>query len=179
MIPHGTPSRLLALDAPYVDQKYTPADVEVALPMAALGELHREGHIGAPAPNHASFCGGILRPLPGLADSVESLHRALRDDGTTGVILLPTCSICVQTTCILARELEKRGMPTVAISLLPELSAIVGAPRTLVVRFPFGAPAGDPGNGDLHRAVLSEAIDLLLEAKAAGEVRTSALAWRR
>ena len=178
VIPHGTGSDGLALDAPYVDEKYVKHDLEVALPMRALDRLHEERRVGPPAANHFSFTGGIVHPLPGLAESAEKLAAILREDGTDAVLLLPTCSLCVQTVSVVARELESRGIPTVTVSLIPELSEIVGAPRTLTVHFPFGAPCGNPGNPELHRAVLSEMLDLLGGAKAPGEIRASGNAWR-
>ena len=179
VIPHGTESGGLALDAPYVDEKYIQDDLEVLLPMKALERLYKEKLIGRPASNHFSFTGGIVHPLPGLADSAEKLAEMLREDGTGAALLLPTCSLCVQTVSVVARELESRGIPTVSISLIPELSEIIGAPRTLAVHFPFGAPCGDPGNGELHRAVLVEMLKLLEGAKAPGEIRESANTWRR
>lgn len=78
-----------------------------------------------------------------------------------------------------ARELESRGFPTVTVSYLPELSDIVGAPRTLTVHFPFGAPCGNPGHAELHRAVLLEALSMLVEAKEPGDIRASRNAWRK
>ena len=179
VIPHGTGAGALDLGAPYVDDKYVVHDLEVALPMNALESLHRKKRIGPPAAHHFSFTGGVVHPLPGLAESAERLAGILREDGTGAVLLLPTCSLCVQTVSVVARELETRGFPTVAISLIPELSEIVGAPRTLTVHFPFGAPCGNPGNAGLHRAVLSEMLDLLMEAKAPGEIRASGNAWRK
>lgn len=179
VIPHGSGSETLALSAPYVDDKYVAYDLEVALPLKALERLHREKRIGPPAAHHFSFCGGIVHPLPGLAESAGRLEGILREDGAGAVVLLPTCSLCVQTVCVVARELEARGFPTVAVSLLPELSEIVGAPRTLTVRFPFGAPCGNPGNGELHRSVLLEALTLLMDAQGPGEIHASRYAWRR
>ena len=178
VIPHGSEPGALALSAPYVDDKYVSRDLEVALPMKALERLHREGRVGPPAARHFSFTGGIVRPLPGLAKSAEQVAAILREDGAGSVVLLPTCSLCEQTVCVAVRELEARGLPTVAVSLLPELSEIVGAPRTLTVHFPFGAPCGDPGNGDLHRAVLLEALEFLTDAREPGEIRASRHAWR-
>lgn len=179
VIPHGTEAGTLALAAPYVHDTYLSRDLEVALPMQALERLHREGRIGPPAARHFSFVGGVVRPLPGLAESAERIAAILSADGTGAVVLLPTCSLCVQTVCVAARELEERGIPTVTVSLLPELSEIVGAPRTLTVHFPFGAPCGDPGNDALHRAVLREALELLVDADVPGTIRASRHAWRK
>lgn len=178
-IPHGSDGGTLDLKAPYVDDKYLSQDLEVALPMKALEWLYQQKRVGPPAPRHFSFSGGIVHPYPGLAESAGQLEKILREDEVGAIVLLPTCSLCVQTVCIVARELEKRGFPTVAISLLPELSEIVGAPRTLTVRFPFGAPCGNPGHSELHRAVLLEAVWLLVEANGPGEIRASRHAWRQ
>ncbi len=179
IVPRGTAPEQLDLLAPYVDRRYIPGDPEVALPLLALEELHARGEAGPPAPRHVSLSGGIVRPLPGLLESAERIAAIFREDGVGVVLLLPSCSLCVQTVCLLARELESGGIPTVALTLLPDLTRIVGAPRSLAVRFPFGAPAGDPGNAPLHQAVLLDALRLLAEATAPGEIRESALAWRR
>ena len=179
VVPHGTWPRELALDAVYVDRRFVAQDPEVALPMRALERLHRERRVGRPAARHWSFCAGIVRPYPGLEQSVEGLVPLLREDGVDVVVLLPTCSLCVQTVCLLARELESRGFATVTLTMIPELSSIVGAPRTLSVRFPFGAPCGDPERRDLHRAVLFEALELLGESAVAGEMRATRYSWKR
>ncbi len=178
VVPHLAPPAELDLDAPYLDPKYTVRDPEVALPMGALEELARRGRIGAAAPRHYSFCGGVLRPFPGLRESLARVLPLLAEDAVDAVVLIPTCSLCVHTVALLAGEVEERGLPTVALSLLPELSRIVRVPRTLALRFPFGAPCGDPGNAPLHAAVLEEALGLL-ESAAPGEVQSSTLAWRR
>jgi len=179
LVPHGALPRELRLDAPYVDRRHAARDPEVALPMRALERLHREGRTGPPAPRHVSFASGIVRPLPGLDESVARLLPLLQEDGAGAAVLLPTCSLCVQTVCLLARRLEAAGLPTVVVSMLPELSRLVGAPRTLAVRFPFGAPCGDPGNRELHRAVLEEALGLLEGAAEPGTVIPSRHSWRR
>jgi D-proline reductase (dithiol) PrdB len=179
VVPHLTPADQLDLDAAYVDQKYTPADPEVALPMAALDELAFAGDIGEAAPRHLSFCGGLVRPLPGLVASADAALELLAEDAVDAALLIPTCSVCVQTMCLLACELEAGGVPTVCLSLIEELSRLSGAPRTLVVRFPFGAPCGDPSHRELHMAVIREALDLLRTATAPGTIEQSGLAWRR
>jgi hypothetical protein len=178
VIAAGTPAADLDLAAPYVDQRHTPFDVEVALPLMALQALHDQGLAGPAAARHASFCGGIVRPLPGLEQSAEKLAMLFQEDGVGSVILLPSCPLCVQTVCLLARALERRGLPTVCVTLVPELSRIVGAPRSLALRFRFGAPCGDPGNTLLHQSVLLEALSLLEQAETPGVLRQSSLTWR-
>ncbi len=179
LVPHGALPRELALSAPYVDRRFAGRDPEVVLPARALERLYREGIAGRPSPLHVSFTAGIVRPLPGLAESGEQVLELLRREGVEAAVLLPSCSLCVQTVCLLARTIEAGGTPTVTLSPLPAVSAMIGAPRTLAVRFPLGAPCGDPGNRALHRAVLHEALALLGTAGGPGTTVSSRHSWRR
>ncbi|MCC6405791.1 MAG: hypothetical protein IT453_01400 [Planctomycetes bacterium] len=176
---HGIAREELALDRGYVDPKYTAVDPEVALPMRALQELVDRGIVGASAPRHHSFVGGVIRPLPGLLESATALARELREDRVDAALVIPNCSICVQTAALVACELEARSIATVCVTLIPELTRVVGAPRSLAVHFPFGAPLGDPGNAELHRAVLAEALALLDSSRSAATLATSRYAWRK
>jgi D-proline reductase (dithiol) PrdB len=178
VVPQDLPAEQFDLEALYVDRKYTVDDPEVALPRKALAALADAGRIGSAAPRHFSFCAGLVRPFPGLRASVEELRPMLVEDRVDALLLLPTCSVCVQTTALLAGEFEALGFPTVALSMLPELSQIVGAPRTLSVHFPYGAPCGDPFHPELHRAVLLEALALLENCSQPGEVFASTHPWR-
>ncbi|MEN8008365.1 MAG: hypothetical protein ABFS42_15255 [Candidatus Krumholzibacteriota bacterium] len=178
IIPHGTAPAALDLAADYVDEKYIRKDPEVTLPMASLDRLVTAGRACGAAARHYSFCEGILQPLPGVATSAARMAELMNQDEVGAVVLLPTCSLCVQTISLVAVELEKRSLPTVVISLLPELTEHVGAPRPLHVRFPFGAPCGDPGNRSLHDAVLGTALAWLAEAPGPGAARHCRLKWR-
>lgn len=178
VVPHGTPPGDLDLTVDYVDEKYIRQDPEVTLPMAALDRLVAGGIAGRAAARHYSYCEGIVRPLPGVAESAARMAELMAEDEVEAVVLLPTCSLCVQTISLVAVELERRGLPTVVVSLLPELTEHVGAPRPLHVRFPFGAPCGDPDNPDLHEAVLRAALDWLHKAPSAGAALHCRLKWR-
>lgn len=63
--------------------------------------------------------------------------------------------------CLVARELERRGIATVAIILLREVAEKVPPPRGLAVPFDWGQPLGPPGEGALHREVALRALALL------------------
>ena len=178
VIPHGLPEAELDLEAPYVDQKYIPRDPEVALPRRALDELAAQGFIASAAPRHYSFAQGIVHPLPDLAERAREVAQLLAEDRVDALVLLPTCSLCVQTAGVLAREFETAGFSTVALTALPELTARIGVPRALSTRFPFGAAAGDPGNRALHLGILREALGLVARAREPRTLAESGLRWR-
>ena len=64
---------------------------------------------------------------------------------------------------LVASVLEKSGIATVVLSVLPEVSAHLTAPRTLLVPFGLGAPVGPPDDRDTQRRVLQEALALTAE----------------
>jgi len=64
---------------------------------------------------------------------------------------------------LVARELESRGIATVCLSLLREVTEKVKPPRTLVVPFGWGQPLGPPGLAEIHEAVVDAALAMLGE----------------
>lgn len=69
--------------------------------------------------------------------------------------------MCNQAVGLVAAELERRGIATVAIQLLREVAERVRPPRGLLVPFRHGYPLGEPGNAPSQRAVLEAALRLL------------------
>ncbi len=59
------------------------------------------------------------------------------------------------------RVLEASGIPTVALSMIPELTRAVGIPRLAGISYPMGRPMGSPHDGDGQRSVLRETLRLL------------------
>ena len=57
--------------------------------------------------------------------------------------------------------MERAGIATVALSVCEEITRKVGAPRALLLPFPFGLPLGRPGDAALQRRVLEAALALL------------------
>lgn len=71
------------------------------------------------------------------------------------------------------REIEMRGVPTVLITVSPEVSAQMRPPRALYPRgFKIGNSLGKPAMLDLQKKVLRDALQLLLENTRPGKVET-------
>jgi hypothetical protein len=69
--------------------------------------------------------------------------------------------MCNQTVGLVAAELERAGISTVAIQLLREVAQRVRPPRALFVPFPHGYPLGAPGDPALQHRVLEAALEML------------------
>jgi hypothetical protein len=61
---------------------------------------------------------------------------------------------------LVASALEQRGIATVMLSVMPEISSRLTAPRTLVVPFGLGTPVGPPLDIATHHRVVKAALDL-------------------
>lgn len=63
--------------------------------------------------------------------------------------------------CLIAAELERRGIATTSVTALPEVTRKVGMPRALDVPYPLGYPLGTPGDAALQTRILAAAFALL------------------
>lgn len=65
---------------------------------------------------------------------------------------------------LVQRIIEARGIPTVALSMIPDLTRAVGVPRLAGIGYPMGRPLGRPHDADGQRAVLRSMLELLAAA---------------
>jgi D-proline reductase (dithiol) PrdB len=65
---------------------------------------------------------------------------------------------------LVQRVLEASGIPTVALSMIPDLPRAVGVPRLAGISYPMGRPLGRPHDADGQRAVLRSMLELLATA---------------
>jgi hypothetical protein len=56
--------------------------------------------------------------------------------------------------------LEARGIATVSLSVMPEITEQVAPPRALVVPFGLGAPLGPPNRPDIHERVVQAMLEM-------------------
>ena len=66
---------------------------------------------------------------------------------------------------LVQRVLEAKGLPTVALSMIPELTRAVGVPRLAGIGYPMGRPLGRPHDAEGQRAVLRAVLELLAAAQ--------------
>ncbi|MEO8540159.1 MAG: hypothetical protein ABI577_10505 [bacterium] len=69
---------------------------------------------------------------------------------------------------MLARVIESLGIPTVTVTMIPELALKMHASRVVGVEFPFGHSFGNPHNDELMLRVARAACEALEEAGAPG-----------
>ena len=62
--------------------------------------------------------------------------------------------------------IEASGIPTVSLSMIPDLTRAVGVPRLAGISYPMGQPLGRPNDADGQRAVLRAMLDVLPRATA-------------
>ncbi len=54
--------------------------------------------------------------------------------------------------------MEAQGLSTLVLSVMPEITTSVGAPRVAGIGYPLGRPLGAPGDAEGQRAVLRAAL---------------------
>lgn len=65
---------------------------------------------------------------------------------------------------LVQRVLEASGFPTVALSMIPDLTRAVGVSRLAGISYPMGRPVGRPHDANGQRAVLRAMLELLTSA---------------
>ena len=68
--------------------------------------------------------------------------------------------MCHQTVGLVQAEIERAGIVTASLTLLPEITRKVQPPRALAVPWPLGFPLGQAGDGPGHRRVLRRLLQM-------------------
>ena len=77
---------------------------------------------------------------------------------------------------MIARETEKRGIPTVSLTSALSITRSVNPPRAVFTDYPLGHTSGKPGDVGSQRHILDVALSALANAKSATTVDTE-LRW--
>jgi hypothetical protein len=78
---------------------------------------------------------------------------------------------------LVQREIERRGIPTVSLSVARDVSEMVRPPRVVFAPFMMGHHFGVPFHRELQRRMIFEALDHLVHAQVSGETRVVPVTW--
>jgi len=77
------------------------------------------------------------------------------------------------------RAIERRGIPTVSITVARDITAHARPPRAVFVPFRMGHHFGVPFHRDLQRRVILAALDRLVTVETSGDIHDLPLTWAR
>ncbi|MFQ5479158.1 MAG: glycine/sarcosine/betaine reductase selenoprotein B family protein [Candidatus Binatia bacterium] len=89
VIPDNAAPEDIVISHLFYDRSSVEVDTEVMLPLALLRRYASEGKIGAVAPRHFSFSGGIPDPTPLVTEYAPEVARHLAEDEVDLVVLTP------------------------------------------------------------------------------------------
>lgn len=78
---------------------------------------------------------------------------------------------------MIARYLEENGLPTVVIANARDIVEHCGVARLLFTDFPLGNPCGPPWDAEMQRAIVGQALELLVAAKGPRTTVQAPFAW--
>ena len=78
---------------------------------------------------------------------------------------------------VLARFIEEAGIPTVIVTMMPDVARRWRAPRVVGVEFPFGHAFGMPNDPAMQRTVAEHALRALAQADAPEYRLDVPIAW--
>jgi D-proline reductase (dithiol) PrdB len=160
----------LVADHPRYDRDCIDADANCLFPIDRLRELASGGQVGAVSARHFSTS-YTLSFRDFAAVTAGQVARAVAAERPQAVVVTGGCRACHRTAAALQRSVELLGIPTVAVTVEPEETAQARVSRALCPRgHSAGWPLGRPGDGELQRRILLEALRLLTEPPRPGEV---------
>lgn len=87
--------------------------------------------------------------------------------------------MCHQSVGLLQGAIERQGIPTISVTVRPEITAHANVSRACYVRFPTGNPMGEPHKPDQQRLILRAVLEQLVEIKKPGTIVDLPYRWRR
>jgi D-proline reductase (dithiol) PrdB len=173
-IPQDVDSEDLMVSHHHYDHSDADEDINVVFPIDVLRDLQAEGFIGEIAKKHIGY--GYSQQLKAMYEGTarEIANQIDKTSRADAVVLTGGCpSVCHRTISVVQREIEMKGIPTVLITVSPEVSAQMRPPRALYPKgFKIGNSVGRPGMRDLQKNVVRDALNLLTQDTRPGEFVT-------
>ena len=87
--------------------------------------------------------------------------------------------MCHQSVGLLQGAIERQGIPTISVTVRPEITAHANVSRACYMRFPTGNPMGGPHKPDQQRTILQAVLEQLVAIQTPGTIAELPFRWRR
>lgn len=87
--------------------------------------------------------------------------------------------MCHQSVGLLQGAIERRGIPTISITVRPEITAYANVSRACYLRFPTGNPVGEANRPDQQYTILATVLEQLVAIEQPGTIVELPYRWRR
>jgi len=159
----------------HYDHSDADKDINVVFPIDVLRDLKAEGFIRDVARKHIGYMGYTMQLKAMYEGTAREIANEIDKGSRADVVVLTGGwpNVCHRTVVAVQREIEMKGIATVLITVSPEVSAQMRPPRALYPHgFKVGNSVGKPGDRELQKAVLREALSLLTTDTRPGVVVT-------
>ena len=85
----------------------------------------------------------------------------------------------VSSVGLLQGAIERQGIPTISVTVRPEITAHANISRACYMRFPTGNPMGEPHKPDQQRMILQAVLEQLVAIQTPGTIVELPFRWRR
>lgn len=159
------------------DHSEADEDINSVFPLVRLLELEAEGFIGECAKSHYTFMGYVPEvELIRTTASREIIPR-LKDGKVDIVLVSGGCELSHQSGALIQRDIEAAGIPTVGVSVCPDITYQMQVPRAAALRFPMGSPFGASMDTSMQTRILKDALSLIETVKTPGEIISLPYNW--
>lgn len=160
----------LAVAHAHYDTREAEEDINCIFPMIRLVELEVEGVIGACAEVHYGLMGFVPEVQLLVRTAAGEIVPRLKAQQVDAAVVCGGCELSHQSAALIQREIEAAGIPTVGVSVCPDVTERLHVPRAVALRFPLGSPFGMSMDVSMQLRVLRDALSLIDTAKAPGPV---------
>lgn len=155
----------LAVSHRHYDHAEADEDINCVFPLARLKELALDGVIGECADDHYSLMGYVPQVQLIVQTALQHVIPALRKQGVDLVVVSGGCALSHYSAGLIQREIEAAGIPTVAVSVCPDISERLRVPRAAALRFPLGNPFGAALDHATQSRILKDVLALVEKAQ--------------